>query len=385
MIGSAAAYWGFAAYGLFWGAWGVSLPALQHAAGVDDAGLGLALLFVGAGALPAMMLTGRAVDRFGARIAGALLGALAVSGVLAATMARDLPGLMMTMALVGAASGAADVAINALAGLAEQRTGRRVITYAHGVFSLSVVVGSLGGGLLLQLGGGSAAPLTVAGAGAAVAALVVWRRGDRAYGVPAHRRSPRVRGSAAFLIPFVLAGAVGALGYAVENAHQSWSAIFLQSELATPPWLTALAPATFAFFAATARFAAGLLTRVPSGVILVAGGLLATAGTVLLATATAVAVALLGLALAAVGTAVLAPTMLSRATEGVPAVLRGAATSAFISTAYLGFVFGPAFVGLLAAGVDLRAALIGVAVLSGVFTVLAPLVTRRRARVPQGS
>src|SRR3954464_14735371 len=78
----------FAAYGLFWGTWGAALPALRDAAAVDDSGLGTALLFVGLGALPAMLVTGRAVDRFGARIAGTLLIALAVTGVLMAVVAR---------------------------------------------------------------------------------------------------------------------------------------------------------------------------------------------------------------------------------------------------------------------------------------------------------
>ena len=70
MRSNVAPYFAFAAYGLFWGTWGASLPALKTAAGVDDSQLGIALLFVGLGALPAMILTGRAVDRLGGRIAG---------------------------------------------------------------------------------------------------------------------------------------------------------------------------------------------------------------------------------------------------------------------------------------------------------------------------
>src|SRR4051812_48641383 len=121
----------FAAYGVFWGSWGAALPALRDAAGLDAGALGVALVLVGLGALPAMLLVGRAVDRFGARTAGGLLAAMALAGVVMAATAHDLVSTAVAMALVGAASGAADVADNALAGLAEQRSGRRVITTCH--------------------------------------------------------------------------------------------------------------------------------------------------------------------------------------------------------------------------------------------------------------
>jgi len=56
--GARAAYAGFAVFGGFWGAWGASIPAIRDQAGVSDGQLGTALLFVGAGALPAMLLSG---------------------------------------------------------------------------------------------------------------------------------------------------------------------------------------------------------------------------------------------------------------------------------------------------------------------------------------
>jgi len=54
------AYAGFAVFGAFWGVWGASLPAIRDQAAVTDGQLGTALLFIGAGALPAMLLADRA-------------------------------------------------------------------------------------------------------------------------------------------------------------------------------------------------------------------------------------------------------------------------------------------------------------------------------------
>ena len=76
----AAAFAAFAAFGAFWGVWGASVPRVQDRADVTNGQLGLALLFVGAGALPAMLLVGRALDRWGLRVAALVLGALGVIG-----------------------------------------------------------------------------------------------------------------------------------------------------------------------------------------------------------------------------------------------------------------------------------------------------------------
>src|ERR1035437_10471596 len=68
----ASAFVAFAAFGAFWGVWGASVPRVQDRTDVTNGQLGLALLFVGAGALPAMLLIGRALGRWGLR--GAALG-----------------------------------------------------------------------------------------------------------------------------------------------------------------------------------------------------------------------------------------------------------------------------------------------------------------------
>ncbi len=371
---------GFAAYGLFWGTWGAALPALRDTAGVDGSELGIALLFVGAGALPAMMLIGRAVDRFGSRIGGALLIALALSGVVIATVAHDLVGLIVGMALVGATSGAADVAINAQAGLDEQRSGRRVITIAHGVFSSFVVLGSAGAGALRAFGAGPETVFIAAGSALAIAGIVVFAVGDRSARRASVDSIRSVSSTRLWWVPFAGVGLVGALGFAIENAHQSWSAIFVGDVLGAPPAVTAFAPATFALFAAATRFAVGALPRIPASALLIGGAGLATAGTLLVSIATDVPMAIAGLAVAAIGTAVLYPTLLSQATRDIPASQRGRATSAVTAMSYLGFILGPVYVGLLSTFAGLRGSMVGVAALAVAFAVLAPLVIHRRAQ-----
>ena len=70
---------GFVALGLFWGAWAAVLPSVQDATGASKGALGVAMLFVSLGSLPAMLLlAGPAVDRFGARAVALGCGAFAV-------------------------------------------------------------------------------------------------------------------------------------------------------------------------------------------------------------------------------------------------------------------------------------------------------------------
>lgn len=368
-------YFAFAAFGIFWGTWGATLPALREAGGLTTAELGSALLCVGAGALPAMLFTGAAIDHFGVRITGLFLLLLSASGVLLAWSARDPLSISIGMLLVGAASGAADVGANALAALGEARSTRRVITLGHAVFSLFVVASSLGAGALRDAGQDVLVIFAAAGLASAAAGTMVLAFSDgrsrSATDAPSATQIP-----IKLAWPLVAIGLVGALGFAAENAHQSWSAIFLEDELQSGAGVAAIAPATFATAAAITRFTAGASNRVPASVLLLGGATTAFIGTVVVAAATSVPVALVGLAVAAVGTSLLYPTLVSTSLQGVSDEHRGRATSMIATTSYLGFVVGPVFVGVLAGAVGLRGAMIGVAVLAVAFAVAAPPVTR---------
>lgn len=355
------AYAAFIAFGALWGTWGAALPAIRDHAEVSEAQLGIALVLIGVGALPAMALTGRAVDRAGGRVVAAAMVALAVTGVVVATVATGPVSLAVCLFVLGAASGSADVGANAVAGAAERSTGRPVLTRAHGTFSAAVVAASLITGGIQALGLGVAVAFALVVAVAVVAAVLLWA-------VPAapaplkdqsRSRPPRRRGRLS--LPLVAAGSVGALAFAVENAHQSWGAVFLADELVVGAGLTAAAPALFAGVSAVTRFALGAFPRVPTGPTLTVGALVAVAGTLLLARASEMWVALGGLALAAIGTSVLFPTLLSAVLRDVPEDSRGRATSTVAGVAYIGFILGPILVGAVAAGSDLRMAMTAVA------------------------
>lgn len=92
---------GFAAFGLFWGAWGAILPAVKAEAGVTDAQLGGALLMVGLGALLSMRFTGYLIDRYGGVVLPVAVLLFGVCGVLPA-LAGSPVALGAALFLLGA-------------------------------------------------------------------------------------------------------------------------------------------------------------------------------------------------------------------------------------------------------------------------------------------
>jgi MFS family permease len=368
----ASAYVAFAAFGAFWGVWGASVPRVQDQAGVSDGELGLALLFVGAGALPAMLLVGRALDRWGLQVAAAVISLLGVVGVALALTAKDLPSLCAGLAVSGAASGAADVAMNSVAGRAETLAGKPVITRVHGTFSAFVVLASLGAGAAAAAGWPLAVPFFVVAALCVSAGVAMLRTLPPR--VPPQTRAAPTR--AVRMRPLLLIGVLGALAFASENAHQSWSAVFAQDELDAGAGLTAVAPAVFAATVAITRFSIGGLKAAHAQTVILSGAAGAAAGALIIAAAPTLLVAALGLVVAGAGTAVLFPTLLGIVSRNVEESRRGRATSVVTVVSYLGFLLGPVYVGLWADATDLRGAMIAVAALAGALFILTPMLLR---------
>ncbi|MBT2534157.1 MFS transporter [Arthrobacter sp. ISL-48] len=386
-----ASYASFAAFGVFWGTWGASIPRIRSQAGISDGQLGTALLFIGAGAVPAMLLTGRIIDRFGARITAAVtLILLGASGLFVALAATGFASLCFGLLLVGAASGAADVAINSAAGSAEKLASTPVITRSHGVFSAFVVVSSLVVGLLTALGTGTtfsfvlvvAASMIVSGylLHASSAEVPSDQQRIRAEtGELRHRRADPASGVPGLAV--LLVGILGAVAFASENAHQSWAAVFFEDELGTGAVLGSTAPAVFAAVVAITRFSTGGLQPAYATRALILGAAAASAGAAMLSAAPDLIVALIGLAVAAAGTAVLYPTLLGIVSRSTEEATRGRTTSLLTTISYLGFLLGPVYVGLWSEAAGLRAAMAAIAALCAVLLALTPVILRIRRKL----
>jgi MFS family permease len=351
----------FGAFGVFWGAWAVLVPGIKDQTGASVRELGLALLLVAAAALPSMLATGLLIDRFGPKL---LPGAAVFFGiaVLLPGLAQNVWQLALALAVVGAASGMLDVAINFGATSIEACGGAPIMQKAHAFFSGGFLVASVGAGLAREAG---ADPVVILLATALVPFASAWMNREAA-------RLPRPGESAVrrlnFTRPLVILGLLCAIAFVVESGIEYWSALFLETELEASPALAGLGPAFFAAAMVSGRALGQRFTAAFGDRALLAGGaLLSASGLAVAATATVIPVAVAGFFLGGAGISVAAPALFGAAGRGASERERGSAVSSVTTISYLGFLCGPPLVGVISGALDLRAGLgllAGIAVLT---------------------
>ncbi|HWH23513.1 MAG TPA: MFS transporter [Candidatus Limnocylindria bacterium] len=323
---ASAALSGFVVMGVFWGAWAALVPEIQSRIDATPPQLGAALLWAGAGALPAMIVTGRLWARYGRSLLPATLLLFGLSAV-GPAVAGDVAQLAVSLALVGAASGALDVAMNARISEIEATTGRRLMFFAHALFSLAVLLASISVGLLRSAGIG-ALPVLASVATVFLVLAVLALLGDRGRLAPAASAASAsgVRALLERRRSILLLGLLCAGAFLIEDGMISWSALHLERSLGADPAVGGAGPGLFAGAMFVGRAA--------------------------------------GLVIAGLGISLIAPALFSRAGRLAGDRSRGAAIAGLTAFGYLGFVVGPPIVGLLAGVADLRvsfAALAGLA------------------------
>lgn len=355
---------GFFSLGLFWGAWAAVLPSVQQATGVSKGALGVAMLFVSVGSIPVMfLLAPRAIDRFGARSV-ALGCALFALATLLPGLATTLPALIVSLAACGMASGLVDVSINANVGRIENATGKRLQPFAHGTYSVGVLVGAVSAGIARNAGVGRETILIAVSAVIALTALLVST--DHASVHAGRSHGLRLAHG------LVAIGLVGAVAFVVEGGTESWSALFLERQLHTDPAVSGLGPGVFAAAMAAGRFSGQAAGRLSDRVLLGGGAALAAVGCATVAVAPAAPLALVGFALAGAGISLNAPIVF-----GFAGRHRDAATSVATVTTlgYVGLLVGPPLVGGVAQAASLRVSFL---VLAAVAATVVAAATRLR-------
>lgn len=345
--------------GFVFATWGVHIPTVKAAYGLDEATLGLAMLAAGFGALFGLTRASRWIARWGAghcaRVSGAAY-ALLLAGLL---WMPGYAGLLALLAVFGVATSVFDVAINTEAARLELLDGQPLMSGMHGMFSLGGMVGAMSGSAALAAG--VPAPWHVLAVALAMAAAIAlagrWM-------LAAHHTQSAAEGER-WQLPrgaLVVLGVLAALGLIAEGAMYDWSVLYLQQELGSPQEQAALAYASFSAAMAAARFGGDALRARFSPAALVRGSALLAAGAMALVLLTdSPWVALVGCAGVGIGFANVVPVLFAAAAR-VPGVEAARGISAVSAAAYLGFMAGPPLIGLLARVSSLTLAL-GVVVL----------------------
>jgi MFS family permease len=136
----------FALAGLSFASWVGRIPSVRDAFDASHSEIGILLFGLAIGSIGGLLLSGRLVERFGARpviLACVILFATSLAAVaLFIGIAGSFLGALMSLAFLGLAYSAYDVAIN-LSGAANERLlGRSTMPTLHGFYSLGTMAGA---------------------------------------------------------------------------------------------------------------------------------------------------------------------------------------------------------------------------------------------------
>src|SRR5215210_1438144 len=134
------------------GTWAPRLPAIKESLELSDGELGTALVGLAIGLLVGTRLAGAPVDRFGSRpVMRAGFPLLAATLVLPG-LAESIVTLFLALFVLGLASGALDVAMNAQGIEVERQLGRPILSGLHGLWSVGLGLGAGGAALAAAVG-----------------------------------------------------------------------------------------------------------------------------------------------------------------------------------------------------------------------------------------
>ena len=337
------------------GTWAPRLPAIKESLGLSDGELGTALVGLAVGLLIGTRVAGAPVDRFGSRPVMRVGFPLLAATLVLPGLADSLVTLFLALFVLGLASGALDVAMNAQGIEVERALGRPILSGLHGLWSVGLGIGA---GVAALAAASAADPLehfAVVAAVLAVASLVAMR------GLLAARLVAVGEPDEGIDVPWtpalVLLGVIAFCSFVGEGTASDWSAVYMTQELGSSPALGAVAFAAFAVTMAIARFAADPLRGRLGNVVLVRGGsLIAAAGLGLALLAHEPAAAIAGFALLGLGLAPVVPIAFSAAGDLDPRAT-GRLVGRVATLGYVGSVAGPIMIGWLAEATSLRTSL----------------------------
>ena len=360
-------------------------PQIKADLELGNAAYGLAVAAFPTGAIVAGMAAGIVIRRFGSArvaVAGTLVTSL---GVLAAGLAPSVLVLAAALFLAGAMDAITDVAQNAHGLRVQRRYGRSIINSFHAIWSIGAVTGGAMAAAAIALDLPLAVHLSISGTLFVLVALVALRfclpgpetEPEQDPATPAQAAAvPAVRARTWLIIGALVLIAIG--GTIVEDAGNSWAALYLSGSLRTAAEIAAWGYIALVGAQFVGRLIGDrLVDRFGQRTVARAGGLIVAAGMGLALAVPTVAGTILGFAAAGFGVATLVPAAMHQADE-LPGLKPGTGLTVVSWLMRLGFLLSPPVVGAIADATSLRAGLMVVPVAGVLVIVLAGVLQPRR-------
>ncbi|GAA2016520.1 MFS transporter [Nakamurella flavida] len=360
-------------------------PQIKADLGLDNTAYGLAVAAFPAGALVAGVAAGVVIRRLGSAWAATAGTVLTSLGALAAGLAPTAWVFAVALFLAGAMDAVTDVAQNAHGLVVQRRYGRSIINSFHAIWSIGAVTGGAMAAGAIALGLPIGVHLGISAVVFSAVALTALRfclprtvAGGEDQPPPAHAAGraaasrTRIGMIAAALVLIAIAGSV------VEDAGNSWAAVYLSGSLQAPA-----AVAATGFIALVGAQFVGrlvgdrLVDRFGQRVVARTGGLIAAAGMGAALAFPSVPGTILGFAAAGFGVATLVPAAMQEADE-LPGLKPGTGLTLVSWLMRLGFLFSPPIVGAIADAASLRVGLLVVPAAGLLVVVTAGVLSGRR-------
>jgi MFS family permease len=367
----------FLLHGLITSTWVSRIAAIQAALGLTNAHLGLCLLGTAVGSVLAIPLAGWLVTRYGSRQVTAWSTLGFSLALVAPSLAVNAGTLFIALILFGAMAGANDVTINAQAVAIEKAAASPTMSRFHAMFSIGGMIGASLGGLVAARGIAPQLHLTAASALFLVLSLVTAPLLFEAH--DNRRESSQVLRPSRIPLVLIMLAAIGFCMFLSEGAIADWTGVYLKQDLSANGGVAAAGYAVFSTGMALFRLLGDAIAARLGPVRTVrAGALMAAAGLTFALTAHSALSALPGFALTGAGFSVIVPLVFG-AGGRVDSVGSGAGVATVSGSGYIGFLFGPPFIGLIAQQTSLRIALLVVVALSLVAAAMASAVRETSA------
>lgn len=352
--------------GLCFSSWTSRIATIQQKFHLDDSALGAILLALPTGLLVSLPLSGWLVAKFGSRpmaFSAAILYACTLPIIGVVSEVWQLVGCLFVFGMGG---NLLNISINTQAIGTEVLYGRSIMASYHGLWSLAGFSGAFLGGFFISVGWVPWQHFLVT---TALAFLIIGVFGSRLLPKDASAGSNQP----IFARPdrsLITLGLIAFCSMMCEGSMFDWSNVYFLKIVHPPKALLGLGLTAFMSTMASGRFLGDwMTTRWGMKTILQFSGLLTTVGLLTAISFPHVLPATIGFMLVGAGVSSIIPLVYSAA--GRSKVLSpGVAIAAVSTVGYMGFLFGPPFIGFIAHRFNLQASLGLVAILGLVITVL---------------
>ena len=347
--------------------WASRIPAIQSKLGLNNAALGGVLLCLPIGLLSSLPVAGYLVAKFGSRILVILAAVLCASTLPVLGFAHSTTQLMITLFVFGFGGNLLNISINTQAVGTETLYSKPIMASFHGIWSLAGFTGAAVGTVMVRFG-------ILPGyhylciSGLALLILVIFSRSMVPQDPNRDEKMPIFAKPDKSIINL---GLIAFCSMICEGAMFDWSGIYFEHVVQPgKAWVT-VGYTAFMSTMATGRFVGDWVAfRLGMKRMLQLSGMCTSSGLLLAVCFPHFISATLGFLLVGAGVSSVVPMIYSAAGRSKQ-MSPGVAIAAVSTIGYLGFLFGPPFIGFIAQVSSLRVSLGLIAVMGTMIALIA--------------